>query len=181
MRAAVVRQRASLLAAAALLLAAVALPGAAAWTDCSTGPTVFKVSEVELVPTVVKPGDVANFTITAEAAKEVRMGVVQMIVHYAGMPVWTQLDNLCDKTAAGCPVQPGPVQVLYSQLFPAITPPGFYDVTLNGHSITEALFCVKVEFQVVPPGAEQVAEGWAAALKGPAQQQVLSTHRKSLA
>lgn len=35
--------------------------------------------------------------------------------------------------------------------------------------------------QVVPPGAEQVAEGWAAALKGPAQQQVLSTHRKSLA
>ena len=47
------------------------------------------------------------------------------------------------------------LQVLYSQLFPAITPPGFYDVTLNGHSITEALFCVKVEFQVCEAGGTQ--------------------------
>lgn len=31
-----------------------------------------------------------------------------MIVHYAGMPIWTQLDNLCEKT--DCPIAPGPTE-----------------------------------------------------------------------
>jgi hypothetical protein len=101
-----------------------------------------------------------------------------MIVHYAGMPIWTQLDNLCEKT--DCPVAPGPTEVRYSQPFPIITPPGFYDVTLDGKAGEEQLFCVKVAFQVVPPGAEDVAQAWRAALSGAEQQSVLSMHRKSL-
>ena len=145
------------------------------------------------------------------AAKDVRGGTVQMVVHYAGLPIWTQVDSLCDK--ADCPIKKGPtevggaaravaaaaaaecccvlgsavacpratvpqppstaclpptshyrlllpaaalplrpplpcLQVRYSQLFPSITPPGSYTVTLNGHSGDDSLFCVTVAFQV---------------------------------
>jgi hypothetical protein len=44
-------------------------------------------------------------------------------------------------------------QVRYSQPFPIITPPGFYDVTLDGKAGEEQLFCVKVAFQVGARGA----------------------------
>jgi hypothetical protein len=60
------RYRNTLAATLALLLATVA-PAAATWTSCATGATVFKVADVTLVPSPVKPGDVANFTIKADA------------------------------------------------------------------------------------------------------------------
>ncbi|PRW51093.1 phosphatidylglycerol phosphatidylinositol transfer [Chlorella sorokiniana] len=162
-----------------LLLVVAAVGTHAEWKDCSTGPTVFKVSDVTLDPNPVKPGDLAKFVIQAESSKELRGGSVQMIVHYAGMPIWTQMDNLCDK--ADCPVKQGPTQVRYSQLFPGITPPGSYTVTLDGHAGAEQLFCVTVPFQVVPPQAADVAAGWEAALGEAARQQALTTHRKRLA
>lgn len=156
--------------------------------------------------------------LSVPAAKAVGTGQVQMIVKYAGVPIWTQLDDLCDKAA--CPISAGPTevrrpasscpellpavsafvapempaaasgavncrpacsqraagwqqtwhrrksthaeghvthpsrrfrllaQVHYSQPFPAITPPGYYSVTLDGHAGTEQLFCVRVDFQV---------------------------------
>ena len=42
----------------------------------------------------------------------------------------------------------------YTQLFPDITPPGSYSVTLNGHAGESALFCVRVDFDVVYPEEE---------------------------
>jgi hypothetical protein len=51
------------------LALAVPLPAAATWTDCSTTPVLFKVSDVTLVPDPVKPGDTANFTIKADAGQ----------------------------------------------------------------------------------------------------------------
>ena len=43
------------------------------------------------------------------AARDVRGGTVQMVVHYAGLPIWTQVDSLCDK--ADCPIKKGPTEV----------------------------------------------------------------------
>jgi hypothetical protein len=43
------------------------------------------------------------------------------MVTYAGLPIWTQNDDLCAKTA--CPVAKGPTEVVYQQPFPYITPP----------------------------------------------------------
>lgn len=234
-----------------------------------------------LDPSPVKPGDLAKFVIKAEsggcwrrrlvgscrrrrkltraggccrrpAGKAVRGGSVQMVVHYAGMPVWTQVKGghagcvqaaaiigclqmvagvweskngacasparpaanrlpapltpaagrlavrqgrlphrarphrggcwaaaaaagralagaaawqlrpaarrwrRCPRPAATpCPCNrpfsflPAP-QVRYAQLFPGITPPGSYSVTLNGHSGDDQLFCVTLPFQVGP-------------------------------
>ncbi|KAL4855366.1 Phosphatidylglycerol/phosphatidylinositol transfer protein [Chlorella vulgaris] len=165
-------------AAMLLLAAATAVPAAAEWSNCATGSPVFSVSDVTLVPSPVKPGDTANFTIVAKSAKAVGTGQVQMIVKYAGVPIWTQLDDLCDKAA--CPISAGPTEVHYSQPFPAITPPGYYSVTLDGHAGTEQLFCVRVDFQVVIPSAAQVARAWEGALGTTTVQQVLTTHRKQL-
>lgn len=161
------------------LVLALAVPGAAAWTDCSIGPSIFKVSDVTLDPSPVQPGDTANFLITAHSGQDVPPGgTVQMTVHLMGFPIWTQVDNICDK--ATCPIKKGAVEVRYTQPFPEITPPGAYSVTLAGHSGDDALFCVTLDFQVVPPEAAQVAQRWAASLKGQALQHVLTTHRKSL-
>lgn len=161
-----------------LLLLAAAGMARAAWTDCASGPTTFKVGSASLEPSPVKPGDTAQFLIKAESGADVAAGTVQMIVHYAGMPIWTQMDDLCDK--ADCPIKKGPVEVRYTQPFPIITPPGSYSVTLNGHAGNEQLFCVTVDFQVVPPESAGTAQGWAASLKGAAQQAVLTPHRRSL-
>ncbi|KAL4441452.1 hypothetical protein ABPG77_001956 [Micractinium sp. CCAP 211/92] len=161
-----------------LLLLAAAGAGSAAWTDCASGPSTFKVSTVSLEPSPVKPGDTAQFSIKAESGKDVAGGSVQMIVHYAGMPIWTQTDDLCEK--AECPIKKGPVEVKYTQPFPIITPPGSYSVTLDGHAGDDQLFCVTVDFQVVPPQSAGAAQGWAASLKGKVQQAVLTPHRRSL-
>ncbi|PSC77049.1 phosphatidylglycerol phosphatidylinositol transfer [Micractinium conductrix] len=151
------------LAVVALLAAApaAAVRASSDWTDCSGGTAIWKVQHVTLEPSPVKPGDLAKFEIQADSGKDLGGGTVQMIVHYAGMPIWTQTDNLCDK--ASCPIKKGPTEVKYSQLFPTITPPGSYSVTLNGHSGEDALFCVTIDFMVVPPGAAEVA-----AQRGPA-------------
>lgn len=70
-----------------LLLAATAavLPAAHAWTDCATGSTVFKVSDVTLDPQPVKPGDTAQFVIKAESSEPV---VLQGVCFAAGKVVW---------------------------------------------------------------------------------------------
>jgi hypothetical protein len=47
--------------------------------------------------------------LSVPAAKAVGTGQVQMIVKYAGVPIWTQLDDLCDKAA--CPISAGPTEV----------------------------------------------------------------------
>ena len=49
------------------------------------------------------------------------------------------------------------LQVKYSQLFPTITPPGSYSVTLNGHSGEDALFCVTIDFMA---SALEWSAGW---------------------
>ncbi|KAL4444205.1 hypothetical protein ABPG75_011942 [Micractinium tetrahymenae] len=174
------RRRSSAAAPGGRLLLLLAAVGAASatWTDCASGPSTFKVSSVTLEPSPVKPGDTAQFSIKAESGKDVGEGSVQMIVHYADLPIWTQVDNLCDK--ADCPIQKGPVEVKYTQPFPIITPPGSYSVTLNGRSGDDQLFCVTVDFQVVPPEAGEHARSWASALSGATQQAVLASHRKSL-
>ena len=41
--------------------------GAEAWSDCSSGPTLFKVEDVALTPEPVHPGDTAHFLITADS------------------------------------------------------------------------------------------------------------------
>ena len=41
--------------------------GAAAWSDCSSGPTLFKVKDVTLTPEPVHPGDTAHFLISADS------------------------------------------------------------------------------------------------------------------
>lgn len=51
-----------------LLLAAVGAANAA-WTDCSSGHSAFKVSSVTLEPSPVKPGDTAQFSIKAESGE----------------------------------------------------------------------------------------------------------------
>lgn len=72
----------------------------------------------------------------------------------------------------------------YSQLFPGITPPGSYSMTLSGHSPVDGdLFCVQISFQVVTSSGSSggsgssSGSGLASAAKG-VDQQVLRTHRK---
>ena len=55
----------ALLAAPLLLLLLLAAAGGvrAEWNDCSSGATIFNVSDVTLDPSPVRPGDVARFLI----------------------------------------------------------------------------------------------------------------------
>lgn len=48
-------------------------------------------------------------------------GTINMVVQYAGFPIWTQADDLCTKMT--CPSSEGPVSVSFQQQFPVITPP----------------------------------------------------------
>lgn len=116
------------------------------WKDCGEG--AFAVQDVALTPESVKPGDTATFHISAESSVQLQDGMVNMLVTYGGLPIWTQNDELCDKTA--CPISKGQVDVVYKQLFPIITPPGQYVVTLKGTHGEDDLFCVAVTFRVTP-------------------------------
>eukprot|EP00887_Chlorella_sp_A99_P001145 scaffold14.g1145.t1 len=189
-----------------LLLALACCVAATDWKDgtwkdgCPGSP--LQVKQVTLTPEPIKPGDTAQFEIQAVAGQVVPAGTVSMVVHYAGVPIWVQTDQLCAKVDS-CPIQPGAVSIKYSQIFPAITPPGPYSMTLTGHGAAGGppLFCVDVNFQVgaaAPPtdgtaagsGGGSVSGGSGSggasivqlpgATKGAAQQ-VLRAHRKQVA
>ena len=55
------------------------------------------------------------------AALDVQQGKIGMTVTYAGIPIWTQSDDLCAKTT--CPIAKGPADVVYLQPMPIFTPP----------------------------------------------------------
>ena len=126
-----------------------------------------------------------------------------MLVKYLGLPIYSQTDDLCAKTA--CPVAKGPATVSFQQvraaspwppcstresprtkesrlvasgtasetapslllqLFPEITPPGSYSVTLTGKAGQSPLFCVEVDFQARIPTLplKAAAGGYAACM-----------------
>ncbi|GAB4818513.1 hypothetical protein N2152v2_005559 [Parachlorella kessleri] len=99
------------------------------------------------------------------------------VVTYAGLPIWTQNDDLCSKTS--CPVNKGPAVVVYQQAFPIFTPPGHYTVTLRGISKSDLLFCVAVDFEVVPPSLSSTAATGVSRLQRAAGA-LLKTHRKEM-
>lgn len=101
----------------------------------------------------------------APTGVEVTAGSIAMSVQYGGFPIWAQTDDLCAKMA--CPAPAGAVTVTFQQLFPIITPPGNYVVTLRGaDAAQQPLFCVAVDFAVTPGlrgaagGVRQALQRW---------------------
>ena len=121
------------------------------WTQCGIAGD-FKVQNASLTPTDIYPGNSARFTIDAIAGDhDIEDGKITMLVRLAGLPIYTQQDNLCDKTS--CPVaKNAECKLIYEQAFPEITPPGSYSVTLSGKSgAGTQLFCVIISFEVKAP------------------------------
>ncbi|KAL6770235.1 hypothetical protein ACKKBG_A34150 [Auxenochlorella protothecoides x Auxenochlorella symbiontica] len=119
------------------------------WKDCGGAGQGFSLEDVTLTPEPVAPGATAVFNIKATSESPVLAGTINMVVQYAGFPIWTQADDLCTKMT--CPSSEGPVSVSFQQQFPVITPPGQYTVTLRGaDAAAKPLFCVAVTFQVTP-------------------------------
>jgi hypothetical protein len=95
---------------------------ATAWRSCGEG--ALAVKDATLTPDTVSPGTEVAFAISAEVAADQAFagGSVSMLVKLAGLPIYTETDDLCDKTA--CPLEAGvPVRIVYNQLMPSVTPP----------------------------------------------------------
>lgn len=135
------------------LTSLIAQASATTWKSCGEG--IFTVKNASLDPAEIKPGTTAHFLIDAigSDAGDVDGGQIVMLVKLAGLPIYTQQDDLCDKTT--CPVAKGQeAKIAYTQVFPEFTPPAFYSVTLTGKSTDGAtLFCVLISFEVKPSSA----------------------------
>jgi len=135
---------------------------AAKWTQCGIAG-VFQITNASLTPTNIYPGNSARFTIDAVNAADydIEDGTITMLVRLAGLPIYTQDDAFCKKTA--CPFSKGAEQnIVYEQNFPDITPPGSYSVTLSGKSGSgEQLFCVVISFEVKAAPSQKFEESGA--------------------
>jgi ML domain len=130
------------------------------WTQCGIAGS-FQVTNASLTPQNIYPGNSARFTIDAVGAEhDVDDGKITMLVRLAGLPIYTQADDFCQKTT--CPVvSKSETKIVYEQNFPEITPPGTYSVTLSGKSGSgEQLFCVIISFDVkaAPPLLENFGD-----------------------
>jgi hypothetical protein len=121
------------------------------WTQCGI-KGAFEIKNATLTPLDIYPGNSARFTIDGIGADhDVADGQITMLVRIAGLPIYTQSDDFCKKTA--CPVAANSeTTIVYEENFPEITPPGSYSVTLSGKSgAGEQLFCVIISFEVKAP------------------------------
>lgn len=119
------------------------------WKSCGQG--TFTLENAVLTPDVITPGTTARFTISAKTSEAVvDGGNIFMLVKLAGLPIYTQQDNLCSKTT--CPLkQNSDAKIIYEQDFPVYTPPGTYSVLLSSKSSSGTdLFCVEITFSVAP-------------------------------
>lgn len=129
------------------------------WTQCGIAGA-FQITNASLTPTNIYPGNSARFTIEAVGTDhDIEDGKITMLVRLAGLPIYTQADDFCKKTA--CPFSKGAAQkIVYEQNFPEITPPGSYSVTLSGKSGSgEQLFCVIISFEVKAAPVQNVEQG----------------------
>jgi len=126
------------------------------WKSCGAG--AFQLKGAALEPERITPGTTARFTvdIVSGADEDVEGGNIVMLVRMAGLPIYTQQDELCSKTT--CPIKNGAeAKLVYEQDFPEFTPPASYSLTLSGKSSSGAdLFCIEIAFSVLPPSGEDI-------------------------
>ncbi|EIE19635.1 hypothetical protein COCSUDRAFT_54568 [Coccomyxa subellipsoidea C-169] len=124
------------------------------WKPCTDVESKSSIKDVDLTPDPPFPGSTAKFTIDATADVEIGSGSLDISVAYHGFPIYSQSQDLCEKTA--CPVKKGPVIVALEEPFPIITPPGPYTVRITAKgkgNDAPQLFCLDVDFNVVPQGS----------------------------
>ncbi|KAK9806286.1 hypothetical protein WJX72_008559 [[Myrmecia] bisecta] len=115
------------------------------WKPCTDADK--NIQHVTLTPENPAPGNTVEFTIQATSDTAVASGTLDIGVTYRGLPVWSESDDLCDKTT--CPITKGPVEIAWSVAFPIITPPGPYVVTLTASdSGGSQLLCLVVNFDL---------------------------------
>ena len=57
----------------------------------------------------------------SNAGGDVLQGTVEIAVSFMGLPIFSQSEDLCSKTA--CPVAAGPINITLVELLPPIAPP----------------------------------------------------------
>ena len=75
-----------------------------------------------MIVTCAQSAFLCNLMVRSACADvEIGSGSLDISVAYHGFPIYSQSQDLCDKTA--CPVKKGPVKVALEEPFPIITPP----------------------------------------------------------
>lgn len=122
-------------------------PEEADWSLCDIG--LFDVHHVSLKPAQISRGTTAFFSIgaTSRAGDVIEDGAIYMSVSLAGVPVHSEKDELCSKSR--CPIEPKTAfQINYTRHFPLYTPPGSYEMKLQGVQGGQMLFCLNIKFRV---------------------------------
>mmetsp|Transcript_37622 Transcript_37622/g.96241 ORF Transcript_37622/g.96241 Transcript_37622/m.96241 type:complete len:165 (-) Transcript_37622:23-517(-) len=143
------------LAAALLSLAALA-PTAAGfddWKYCGgQASPYFSASTVDLSPDPPLTGEHLRFKITGTTSQNVNGGIINIDIKYMGMFIFSEVKNLCDKTA--CPIPANQeLELTYVEKIPAFVPPGKYDITITVTSVDGSgepssnlvLLCLEIE------------------------------------
>lgn len=124
------------------------------WRGCDKASVPFTPKEVNLSPDPPVIGKEVFFTIKGDATRNVAGGTLEVLVSFAGTPIFQESEDLCGKTT--CPIKKGPISISYSQELPPIAPPGDYEVQVVARDPAGTeLMCVIVDFSLVPAYAQQ--------------------------
>ncbi|KAK9068536.1 hypothetical protein SSX86_012651 [Deinandra increscens subsp. villosa] len=105
------------------------------------------ISGVEISPDPITKGKETSFIISAFTDKPLSGGKVVIGVAYFGWSVFSKTGDLCANIS--CPIPTGDFTISYSQLLPAIAPPGSYTLTLKVQDANKSdLTCIKFDFSI---------------------------------
>ena len=127
------------------LLAALALNSV---TDCSKGASQFKVSSLSFVPDPPVKGQNSTLSVSMTVPQEVSGGTATYAYKYNFIPMTPEVKDLCGEVPDGCPIKPGPLDLVNSFLIPSELS-GTITVTVTWKDTANVqLLCVAISFKV---------------------------------
>mmetsp|Transcript_20984 Transcript_20984/g.51547 ORF Transcript_20984/g.51547 Transcript_20984/m.51547 type:complete len:163 (-) Transcript_20984:1035-1523(-) len=120
------------------------------WADCGKGDTELLLRNVTVTPEPVKAGKDFTLTFDVENVESViEKATFYTQVYLIGVPIYSEIDNLCDKHP--CPLEKGRTTVQITTLLPSQAPPGWYSLHINGLDQDGApTLCADIRFTLYP-------------------------------
>jgi len=141
---------------ASILLLSIAQCGfAVKWRVCDDASDYWQPTDVKINPDPAVAGQDVAFEIGGVSDRVVTGGYLVASVTYEGMPIAEEVKELCKRTH--CPIEKGPVHVVYGQTLPPFVPPGSYEVQVQLKTQNdELLMCIVVDFDINAPSIGKV-------------------------
>ncbi|GMH40610.1 hypothetical protein BSKO_08514 [Bryopsis sp. KO-2023] len=107
----------------------------------------FEVLEMSIEPESPRAGDAVKILLKGNNTVPIVNGDLSYLVEFKDVDLVDDKEELCKR--ADCPLPVGIVEIDSEQKLPAFTPPGTYDLRLQGISKEgDLLFCIDIDLKV---------------------------------